>query len=81
MLVQLRRERGLTTTGDYRLPLVALNRLILQSGLTLGIGKFAIYVGVLALFAFGLVMVDRATTCWRRSAPRCSAARCCRCWC
>ena len=45
MLVQLRRERGLTTTGDYRLPLVALNRLILQSGLTLGIGKLAIYVG------------------------------------
>ena len=43
MLVQLRRERGLTSGGDYRLPLVALNRLILQSGLTLGIGKFAIY--------------------------------------
>ena len=43
VLVQLRRERGLTTAGDYRLPLVALNRLILQSGLTLGIGKLAIY--------------------------------------
>ena len=42
--MQLRRERGLTTTGDYRLPLVALNRLILQSGLKLGIGKFAIYL-------------------------------------
>ena len=41
MLVQLRRERGLTSGGDYRLPLVALNRLILQSGLTLGIGKLA----------------------------------------
>ena len=59
VLVQLRRERGLSATGDYRLPLVALNRLILQSGLTLGIGKFAIYVGVLALFAFGLVMATR----------------------
>jgi tight adherence protein B len=57
VLVQLRRERGLTMTGDYQLPLVALNRLILQSGLKLGIGKFAIYVVVLALFAFGLVMV------------------------
>ena len=54
MLVQLRRERGLSSGGDYRLPLVALNRLILQSGLTLGIGKFAIYVGVGALFAFGV---------------------------
>lgn len=59
VLVQLRRERGLTMTGDYQLPLVALNRLILQSGLKLGIGKFAIYVVVLALFAFGLVMVTR----------------------
>jgi len=54
VLVQLRRERGLTMTGDYRLPLVALNRLILQSGLKLGIGKFAIYVVVLAMFAFGI---------------------------
>src|SRR3954471_5255651 len=59
VLVQLRRERGLSMTGDYQLPLVALNRLILQSGLKLGIGKFAIYVGVLALLAFGLVMVIR----------------------
>ena len=59
VLVQLRRERGLTMTGDYQLPLVALNRLILQSGLKLGIGKFAIYVVVLALFGFGLVMVIR----------------------
>jgi tight adherence protein B len=59
VLVQLRRERGLTMTGDYRLPLVALNRLILQSGLKLGIGTFAIYLVVLALFAFGLVMVTR----------------------
>jgi tight adherence protein B len=59
VLVQLRRERGLSMTGDYRLPLVALNRLILQSGLKLGIGTFAIYLVVLALFAFGLVMVTR----------------------
>jgi tight adherence protein B len=59
LLVQLRRERGLSASGEYRLPLVALNRLILQSGLTLGIGKFAIYVVVFALFAFGLVMTTR----------------------
>src|SRR5882672_4210024 len=59
VLVQLRRERGLSMTGDYRLPLVALNRLILQSGLKLGIGTFAIYLVVLALFAFGLVMFTR----------------------
>jgi tight adherence protein B len=60
VLVQLRRERGLSKTGEYRLPLVALNKLILQSGLKLGIGTFAIYLGVLALFAFGLVMFTRA---------------------
>src|SRR3954467_1518483 len=59
VLVQLRRERGLSMTGDYRLPLVAVNRLILQSGLKLGIATFAIYLVVLALFAFGLVMVTR----------------------
>jgi tight adherence protein B len=59
VLVQLRRERGLTKNGDYRLPLVALNKLILQSGIKLGLGSFAIYLGVLALFAFGLVMFTR----------------------
>ena len=59
VMVQLRRERGLDTSGNYRLPLVALNRLILQSGLKIGIAKFAIYLVVLALFAFGLVMATR----------------------
>lgn len=59
MLVQLRRERGLSTVGNYRLPLIALNRLILQSGLTVGIVKLAIYVAVGALFAFGATMVLR----------------------
>jgi tight adherence protein B len=59
MLVQLRRERGLSNAGDYLLPVVALNRLILQSGLTVGIGKLAIYIGVGSLFAFGLLMMTR----------------------
>ena len=39
MLVQLRRERGLTSGGDYRLPLVNLNQLLLQSGLTIGFSR------------------------------------------
>jgi tight adherence protein B len=59
LLVQLRRERGLSDAGDYRLPLVALNRLILQSGLTVGFAKLAIYVAVGALFAFGGLMALR----------------------
>jgi tight adherence protein B len=61
MLVQLRRERGLSNAGDYRLPLVALNRLILQSGLSIGIGKLAIYVSVVSLFAFGALMLLRGS--------------------
>jgi tight adherence protein B len=53
ILVQLRRERGLTAGGDFRLPLVALNRLVLQSGLTMGVNKLAIFVvfGMLMTFA------------------------------
>ena len=52
VLVQLRRERGLSQGGDYRLPLYALNRLILQSGWASGLPKLAIYIVVGALFAF-----------------------------
>ncbi len=73
MLGQLRRERGLSTTGDYRLPLIALNRLVLQSGLTLGIGKLAFYVGILALFAFAALMFTRGV--WTEAAG--AAVFCC----
>jgi tight adherence protein B len=38
VLVQLRRERGLTASGDYAMSLQSLNRLIVQSGLTVGLG-------------------------------------------
>ena len=61
MLVQLRRERGLTSSGDFRLPLVALNRLILQSGLSTGTTKLAIIVAVAALVTFGAVLVIRGS--------------------
>ena len=59
ILIQLRRERGLSQGGDYRLPLVALNRLILQSGLAVGLPKLAIYVAVGAMFAFAAMMFFR----------------------
>jgi tight adherence protein B len=55
VLVQLRRERGLTSGGDYRLPVEAINRLILQSGLSLGVGKLAIYSAAIATMATALV--------------------------
>jgi tight adherence protein B len=58
ILLQLRRERGLSSTGDFRLPLVYLNRLILQSGLSMGLVKFGIASAVAAVmvFAGSLVM-------------------------
>ena len=52
VLVQLRRERGLTSSGDYRLPLVGLNQLLLQSGLTIGFGKLLLFVAILTVGSF-----------------------------
>jgi tight adherence protein B len=52
ILVQLRRERGLTGTGNYKLNFLNINQLILQSGVTLGIGKIGIFAGVGAAIAF-----------------------------
>jgi tight adherence protein B len=56
VLIQLRRERGLTGSGDYRLPLLNLNRLMLQSGLTLGWGKLALIAAALAAVIFGAML-------------------------
>jgi tight adherence protein B len=57
MLVQLRRERGLSSTGGYSIGLEALNRLVMQSGLTLGINKLLIIVvcATAGSFVFGIV--------------------------
>jgi tight adherence protein B len=57
VLVQIRRERGLTASGDYRLPLVRLNRLMLQSGVSLGVGKLAIVCCALAVGGFVAAMI------------------------
>jgi tight adherence protein B len=59
VLIELRRERGLTSGGNYRLYFVALNRLILQSGLTIGLGRLAAIVGAASAVAFGAVMIFR----------------------
>ena len=61
VLAQLRRERGLSKGGDYRLPLIALNRLILQSGTTVGMGKLVMYIGVGTVLAFSVTMVTRGS--------------------
>ena len=59
MLVQLRRERGLTGGGDFRLPLIALNRLILQSGVSIDLKKLGVIIAFVAMLAFGAVLVIR----------------------
>jgi tight adherence protein B len=60
ILVQLRRERGLTGAGEFRLPIESLNRLVLQSGLSAGIARLAVIIGVaaLAVFAVDLFLRD-----------------------
>ena len=57
ILVQLRKERGLTSAGNYRAGLESFNRLVLQSGLTIGRGKLLIFImiGAAISFAAGLI--------------------------
>ena len=57
VLVQLRRERGLTSGGEYRLPLVNLNQLVLQSGLTIGFGRLILIIVIGMIGAFAATMV------------------------
>ncbi|MES2907358.1 MAG: type II secretion system F family protein, partial [Pseudomonadota bacterium] len=52
ILIALRRERGLNSEGNYALPLIAFNSLVLQSGITLGIAKLLV-IFVVAAFALG----------------------------
>jgi tight adherence protein B len=61
ILVQLRKERGLTGAGGYSIALESLNRLVLQSGLTIGINKLVVFVAVGAVTAFGLVVLVRGS--------------------
>jgi tight adherence protein B len=59
VLVQLRRERGLTASGDYRLPLININQLLLQSGLTIGFGKLILFAALAMVAGFvGTIMFD-----------------------
>ena len=59
VLVELRRERGLTAGGNYRLGLVSLNRLILQSGLTIGFTRLGVFVAIGSVLAFAVTLVFR----------------------
>jgi tight adherence protein B len=63
VLVQIRRERGLTGDGEYSLPLVNLNQLLLQSGLTIGFGRLILFIviGMVAAFA-GMMWLNGKTS-------------------
>src|SRR5664280_354985 len=75
VLVQLRRERGLTSGGEYRLPLVSFNKLVLQSGLTIGFGRLILMVIVGMIGAFAPAIRFRSpSTWWRSNSPTRSAA-------
>jgi tight adherence protein B len=52
VLIAWRRERGLTDTGGYLLKFVALNRLVIQSGITIGLTRLLIVIGFTAVVAF-----------------------------
>jgi tight adherence protein B len=59
ILIQLRRERGLTSSGGYSLKSVNLNQLVLQSGLTIGFGRLVTFVTFGVVVAFGATMILR----------------------
>jgi tight adherence protein B len=59
VLVELRRERGLSRGGHYRLDFIGLNRLILQSGLTIGLARLVLIVAVVSVVAFVVVFLIR----------------------
>jgi tight adherence protein B len=59
ILLQLRRERGLTGGGDYSIGFEAFNKLLLQSGLTMGLSKLSMVIALGALVAFGATYVLR----------------------
>ena len=61
ILVQLRKERGLTGGGSYSISFEALNRLVLQSGLTIGINKLLIFIAVVTVASFAAAWISRGS--------------------
>jgi tight adherence protein B len=61
VLIELRRERGLTSGGNYRMGLIPLNRLILQSGITIGFARLIIVVAIGSAVVFVLTWMFRGS--------------------
>jgi len=59
ILVQLRRERSLTAAGTYSSAFTSINRLVLQSGLKLSVGKLATICAFIFCFIFIVVWMLR----------------------
>lgn len=59
ILVQLRRERSLTAAGTYSSAFTSLNRLVLQSGLKLSVGKLLIICAFIFVFSFIVIWMLR----------------------
>lgn len=57
VLVQLRRARGLTGGGRYRLPLIWFNRLVLQSGSGIGLGRMGVLMAMAAAAGSGAAIL------------------------
>ena len=86
VLVQLRRERGLTAGGDYRLPLINLNQLMLQSGadhrlrpaaaVRRAVGAVAAFVGTLMFDGKPVHALLAALFCGTRAALSWCCASC-----
>ena len=51
ILVQLRKERGMDEEGRLVLPVVWLNRIIVQAGLTIGLGRLAAFYAIYLVFS------------------------------
>ncbi|MCC6889004.1 MAG: type II secretion system F family protein [Hyphomicrobiales bacterium] len=61
ILIQLRRERGLSSSGGYAIGIESLNRLVMQSGLTIGIRRLLAIVALATIASFGLGMLTRGS--------------------
>jgi tight adherence protein B len=62
ILVQLRKERGLTMGGDFRLPVASINRLIVQSGVRMGLSRIGMLAGIAAATTFLSLIVVRGSS-------------------
>ncbi len=61
VLIELRRERGLSSAGNYRLGLIAINRLVLQSGLTIGFARLIVIIAIVTVTVFAVTTFIRGS--------------------